>query len=92
MDNPAPLDVYDGSNKINPNEIGVSLVDIQDAAGANAYHIPQGILLNYEPNKKLSHPIENDWEEVSVLDYAPSLLKQFGVAKKSYMIGDDRLF
>lgn len=92
LDNPDFLDVYHGSTKIDPSQIGVSRVDIQDAAGANAYHIPQGILLNYDPTINLINTIEREWREVSVLDFAPSLLKQYSIPKKAYMVGDASLF
>lgn len=58
-------------------------MDIQDAAGANAYHIPQGILLNYEPKQRSVSSIDRSWKPVSVLDFAPSILRQFGIKNKS---------
>lgn len=90
--NPKEIDVYHGSDKIDAKALGVSKIDIQDAAGANAYHIPQGILLDYSPRIKYDCMSNNIWKSVSVLDYAPSIMKEFGIPKMPYMTGDDTLF
>lgn len=80
------------SQPINHFEIGISIVALQDAAGANAYHIPEGVLISYtgQGNKK---PTSQTWEHnASTEDFAPSLLKKFNLNKRSYMLGRDDLF
>jgi hypothetical protein len=61
---------------------GIELLALRDAAGANAYHIPQGVFLDYDPR----NPETNEnWDQASALSIAPSLLKHFSVDKPSYM-------
>ncbi|MDC0213236.1 hypothetical protein OAL14_00345 [Gammaproteobacteria bacterium] len=69
------------------NELGLSNVDIQDAAGANAYHIPEGILLKYDPRESWKKK-ESAWDAISVLDFAPSMMNHFGFKTASYMRGE----
>ena len=72
---------------VNPLDIGLSNVHLQDAAGSYAYHVPEGILINYcaaDHNVKKNHP----WTQISALDVAPSVLQSFGIASPSYMKGD----
>lgn len=90
--NQEAVNAIDGNgDTINPADLGLSVVHLQDAAAAYAYHIPEGILLEYDPSKTDPVP-QSNWEHVSVLDVAPSLLKQFNVDKPGYMTGDDSLF
>lgn len=91
LDNPERIEIYHNGNRVESSKIGVSKVDIQDAAGAYAYHIPEGILLDYNPKLRDQH-LTGLWKRVSVLDYAPSILKEFGLSKMPYMVGDSRLF
>jgi hypothetical protein len=74
-----------------PKNIGIENINLQDASNAYAYHIPQGIILNYKPfnankNKKNMH-----WNKVSVLDFAPSLIKSFNVDVPGYMRGEKNI-
>ncbi len=63
-------------------ELGLANVKIEDKSGANAYHIPQGSLVVYDPNNRT--PKEGR-SMVSTLEIAPTLLKNFDVARPSYM-------
>ena len=45
------LSIVDGDQFIDSNDIGIDNVNLQDAAGCYAYHIPEGILLHYNPKK-----------------------------------------
>jgi hypothetical protein len=83
------LSVYDGAKQIDPRQIGIDNVHLQDASGAYAYHIPQGILLHYQPGQPVARPGEKTWEPVSALDFAPSLLKKFAKEIPSYMQKDN---
>ncbi len=80
------LIVTDNGTNISPSEIGIKNVDLQDAAGSYAYHVPEGILLHYTASKNSSKvDNENTWTEVSALDVAPSILAKFGKKAPSYM-------
>ena len=82
------LEISENGSQIDPATIGVSNVNLQDAAGSYAYHIPQGILLDYQPNVRTSSKRnKNTWQHCSVLDVAPSLLKLYGIEKPSFMKG-----
>ena len=85
------IEILENGKNIDPKTIGIELIDLQDAAGSYAYHIPEGILINYVPKKFSSKSVKN-WETISVLDVAPSLLKKFGGEKPDYMVGDANLF
>ena len=90
--NQEQLIVSDAEGKpLDPAKIGISNVQLQDASGSYAYHIPEGILIDYAPGQSAGR-VTTDWVDASVLDVAPSLLNQFSINKPSYMSGDDKLF
>ena len=66
---------------VEPAVFGIENIDLQDAAGANAYHIPEGIFGIYNPKKTMSQSLQR----ISTLDIAPSILSNFGVRPPSYM-------
>ena len=70
--------------------IGIENVHLQDASGSYAYHIPEGILMHYNPTnfQKLTNN-DDDWTTISALDFAPSILKKFSVDLPSYMINEN---
>jgi len=93
--------------EINPNDLGVTNIDVQDASSSYAYHIPEGILIEYKAGgassaeygnmdknigKNIDKNIDKEWRQISALDVAPSVLKNFGIEKPSYMQGDGGLF
>ena len=60
-------------------EAGMTNMRIQDEAGANAYHIPEGCMIVYGAGKKRpSGPI-------STLQIAPAILDNFGIAPPRHM-------
>jgi len=87
--NQTSIEILDGNKIIAPNEIGIENVNLQDASGAYAYHIPEGIFMHYNPLKLNQNNIEDTWTPISVLDLAPSLLKKFGVQPPPYMKGEN---
>ena len=89
--NQVKLEVNEGGVSINPDDIGIKNVDLQDASGSYAYHIPEGILLYYNADMDLRSRNKQDWRSVSSIEFAPSLLKKFNVDKPSYM-DDSQLF
>lgn len=85
------LDIQDSGKTINSNAIGVEVINLQDASGAYAYHIPDGILMHYGPKNKVNHS-DDEWTKISVLDFAPSIINSFGGISPNYMSGDKNLF
>ena len=86
------LTIMHENNVVDPTTLGLENTDLQDAAGSYAYHIPQGILLHYDPGKKLIHEANKNWSQVSVLSFAPSLVSKFGVDPIGYMDQHESLF
>ena len=43
------IEIKDGNKIIEPHEIGIENVNLQDGANAYAYHIPEGIIIHYNP-------------------------------------------
>ena len=68
--NQESLTIIDGDKKISEKHIGVDNVNLQDAAGCYAYHIPEGIILHYNPKKEINQLYNKDWKNISVLDFA----------------------
>ena len=83
--NQTSSEILDGNKIVAPNEIGIENVNLQDASGSYAYHIPEGILMHYNPVKLNQNSKKETWISVSDLDLAPPLLKKFGVKAPSYM-------
>ena len=83
--NQSSLIVFEGDKQIDPNQIGIDNVNLQDASGSYAYHIPEGILLHYKPGQGFNSDVNRAWRSVSALDFAPSILKKFGMQAPSYM-------
>jgi len=79
------LSVYNDNIKIDPKQIGIDNVHLQDASGSYAYHIPEGILLHYKSSHNIEKQRNKTWKPVSVLDFAPSLMKKFAKEIPSYM-------
>ncbi|TMI97212.1 MAG: hypothetical protein E6H08_02585 [Bacteroidetes bacterium] len=61
---------------------GMENVKIQDRCGATAYHIPQGSFIIYAPAKGLNG---NEVANISTVDIAPAILRNFNVAIPDYM-------
>jgi hypothetical protein len=63
-------------------ELGLANVEIQDRSYVTAYHIPQGMLLIYDPRRRAGTAGRS---QLSTLDIAPSILRHFDVAVPPYM-------
>ena len=83
--NQPSIEIMDGNKIVSPSEIGIENVNLQDASGSYAYHIPEGILMHYDPSNINQNKKQNTWTSVSTLDLAPSLLRKFGLKRPSYM-------
>lgn len=86
------LQVHEAGREISPRDLGIELVELQDASGSYAYHIPKGILIRYNPAKIQRPRKANQWGDLSALDFAPSLLKKFNCQIPAYMNGDSTVF
>jgi hypothetical protein len=76
-----PLIVCSGRH-VSFAEAGLQTVRIDDKSGSTAYHIPQGSLLIYDPLR----PANNRGRtQVSTLEIAPTLLRNYAVPVPSYM-------
>jgi hypothetical protein len=83
------LEVNEFGVPINPDEIGIKNVHLQDASGSYAYHIPEGILLYYNADMVSQGRNRQDWKSASSLEFAPSILKKFKINKPSYMVNSE---
>ncbi|HJS54851.1 MAG TPA: hypothetical protein VJ765_09915, partial [Chitinophagaceae bacterium] len=61
---------------------GMENVKIQDRCGATAYHIPEGSLIIYAPARGLNG---DKVANVSTIDIAPTILRNFNVKVPNYM-------
>ncbi|MEO1530360.1 MAG: hypothetical protein AAFX06_33645 [Planctomycetota bacterium] len=86
------LDIRDNGVQLDPNSLGIEIIDLQDATGSYAYHIPEGILLHYKPARHNAPDGAKRWRSVSALDVCPSLISSFGGSVPGYMTGESGLF
>jgi hypothetical protein len=64
------------------SEWGLENTEIEDKSGTSAYHIPEGCLFIYDPRDQSAKPAR---PEVSTLEIAPALLRNFRVEVPRYM-------
>lgn len=69
-------------------QAGMANLDLQDEAGSNAYHIPQGSLIIYDPAQPAP---ASELVSVSTLEFAPAVLANFGLVRPSHMRAPDVL-
>jgi hypothetical protein len=62
-------------------DMGLANTPIQDETGSYAYHIPDGILIAYDPAERRGE----DRGTISTRDIAPTLLANYGVTRPGYM-------
>ncbi|WP_438016028.1 hypothetical protein WMF18_35070 [Sorangium sp. So ce315] len=66
------------------SEAGLSNVEIEDQAGSTAYHVPEGMLLVFDP--RAAQPEAAPELPLDTRQIAPSVLRHFGVPVPSYMV------
>jgi hypothetical protein len=71
-------------NKANPSEMGIENLEIQDATGSYAYHIPNGSFIIYDPKKPQISP-QKTMATISTTEIAPAILKHFSINSPNYM-------
>jgi hypothetical protein len=77
------LTITIGNRSVEPEEVGIANVPIEDEVGAAAYHIPEGMLLAYDPRFEWSGPDTAD--PVSTTRIAPTLLGLLEVRPPPHM-------
>ena len=85
VENVNSIKIIDNNNKVDPFVIGIDIVNLQDAAGSNAYHIPEGICIIYDGKNILNNSEVSKWNQISTLEIAPSILNNFSLSKPDYM-------
>lgn len=63
-------------------ELGFEITVVEDEGGSTAYHVPEGILLTYDPTADAS---TSERTRIETTDIAPCLLDHFGIDVPSYM-------
>ena len=80
---PAGASASLGDKAMDFASLGLANVEIADKSGTTAYHIPTGTLVVYDPSDRRPRPPQRT--QVSTLDIAPALLRNFGVPVPAYM-------
>jgi hypothetical protein len=71
-----------GDERIHWVDLGIKVEQIEDQANDNAYHVPEGILLRYDPQDDAP---DRGRTRLATTAIAPALLQHFGVAVPDYM-------
>ena len=64
------------------SELGMGVTAIEDESGSYAYHIPEGILLVFDPERLAA----KDCGTISTTQIAPAMLNNFQIAPPPYMV------
>jgi hypothetical protein len=83
---PTPLR-YEGE-RLPLADFGLEAVEIEDRSDTTAYHVPEGILVVYDPAAPAAG---TERPQVSALSVAPALLRAFGQKPRDYMRSGDEL-
>lgn len=68
--------------EISFEHLGLATTQIEDMTNTNAYHIPEGCLLIYDPRESFS---DLGRTCISTLDIAPAILRNFSIPVPQYM-------
>ena len=77
-----------GGESCRYEDLGFSLTEVEDGAGSTGYHIPEGILVVYDPQDLTPKSVT---QPASTTDVAPALLEHFGVDVPDYMTNQSGL-
>ncbi|MEQ8314062.1 MAG: hypothetical protein RL839_00470 [Gammaproteobacteria bacterium] len=64
------------------DQVGIENTVIEDSAGSSGYHIPEGLLIVYDP---LIPRLSDNSVQISTTEVAPAILKNFNVRAPAYM-------
>ncbi len=71
-----------GEEELHFDDLGFGFGERQDDVANSARHVPNGVLLVYDPRTKA---IDHHRSEISTLDIAPAILHLFDVEQQTYM-------
>jgi hypothetical protein len=71
-----------GGERVSYEELGLANMELEDEAGGCAYHVPEGVLLAYDPARRRGEP---ERRRVRTTELAPFLLSHLGVPVPPYM-------
>ena len=74
--------------RVDFDQLGLGNVKIEDKTNTNAYHVPTGSLLVYDPKDRSS---KEGRTRVSTLEIAPAILKNFSVEVPPYMVSSSEI-
>jgi hypothetical protein len=77
------LHIMIGNRTVDLADAGLANVMIDDEVGSAAYHVPEGMLLAYDPRADLGGEAAS--EAISTTQIAPTLLRLRGVTPPAYM-------
>ncbi len=77
--------VWMGGREISFDSMGLENTPIEDKSNTTAYHIPSGVLLIYNPKSAKLPKKERSRPQVSTLEIAPTILKNYAVPVPDYM-------
>ena len=76
--------VWLDSREISFESMGLENTPIEDKSSTTAYHVPSGVLLIYNP-KAATPQKERSRPQVSTLELAPTILKNYAIPVPDYM-------
>lgn len=79
----ASLTLAFGGRAVPGRDIGMANVEIQDATGSTGWHVPDGILIVFDPVRDLSTYASRD--RVKTTDVTSAIVRHFGLELPSYM-------
>lgn len=74
-----------GGREIPFESMGLENTPIEDKSNVTAYHVPSGVLLVYDPDSGKRLRKEGSRPQVSTLEIAPTILKNYDVPVPDYM-------
>ena len=80
-----PQSMRMGGREIPFESMGLENTPIEDKSNATAYHIPSGVLLIYDPDSAKPLRKGSSRPQVSTLEIAPTILKNYAVPAPGYM-------
>jgi hypothetical protein len=84
VDDRAPLVELDG-RACSPRDIGLHAVPVEDDVDGTAHHVPEGILISFDPREAGRGEVHEPRREVSTTELAPAILRGLGQAPPAYM-------
>lgn len=72
-----------GGERLEFESLGFEMTAVEDEAGSTGYHIPEGILVVYDPQDTSVRP--SGPRSISTTDVAPALLDHYGLQIPDYM-------